>query len=64
MGYRVMDISVIIGNPPYQDSKNKQIYPYFMQLAFNLSNRYVTLIVKNDWLAISDITSDKIYILS
>lgn len=51
---------VIIGNPPYQDSSNNQIYPYFMQKAFE-SARYTCMITKSDWMLAQDTKSSTLF---
>lgn len=61
-GEDAMKFDVIMGNPPYQDIKNTQVYPYFMLNAFRLTSRYVCMIVKNDWLAVQDTTKEKLFI--
>ena len=61
-GEDAMKFDVIMGNPPYQDIKNTQVYPYFMLNAFRLTSRYVCMIVKNDWLAVQDTTKEQLFI--
>lgn len=44
-----MKFDIVIGNPPYQDG-TKSIYPEFIDLALNLNPKYITMIVKDNWL--------------
>lgn len=59
-GDEIMKFDVIIANPPYQDSNNKQIYPYFMLNAFDMA-RYVCMITKNDWIGTQDPNSENLF---
>jgi len=47
-GLNVMKFDVVVGNPPYQDSNKKLIYPYFYLMAREISNN-VILIFPTGW---------------
>jgi len=47
-GLNVMKFDVVVGNPPYQDSNKKLIYPYFYLMAREISNTTV-LIFPTGW---------------
>ena len=42
-----MKFDVVLGNPPYQEerkgTRDKQIYPYFMDSAFEVSERVILI---------------------
>ena len=53
-----MKFDVVIGNPPYQenvssskdnDSLGKQLFPSFIELSFNLADKYCSLITPSRW---------------
>jgi site-specific DNA-methyltransferase (adenine-specific) len=46
-----MKFDVIISNPPYQNTNNSKpsLWPEFIRLAYNLSNRFVALITPSHW---------------
>ena len=52
-----MKIDVVIGNPPYQENDNgdgtsaSAIYHRFIEMAINLSNNLVTLVVPSRWMS-------------
>ena len=52
-----MKFDAVVGNPPYQEMKGDEklgfasaIYPFFMNAAFGLSPRYVSMITPSRWL--------------
>lgn len=50
---KFMNFDAIVGNPPYQLTKNgnnEQIHFNFLETAYNISSRYVTLIQPLNWL--------------
>ena len=57
-GDEKMKFDVVIGNPPYQenvssskdnDSLGKQLFPSFIELSFNLAEKYCSLITPSRW---------------
>jgi type I restriction-modification system DNA methylase subunit len=52
MDFNGMKFDVVIGNPPYQLTNSKKIWPDFVQLALNkvVQNGYVGLVIPTSWL--------------
>ena len=48
-GDKELKFDIIIGNPPYQQG-SKSIYNDFIDAAISLEPKYITMIVKNNWL--------------
>lgn len=53
-----MKFDVVIGNPPYQNNRDKLFYQKFVNKSFELSCNVVAMIAPAGWTSIADLKSD------
>lgn len=46
-----MFFDLVVGNPPYQDERNRPLYPHFVNFAKSLMPQYYLMIIPSRWFA-------------